>query len=67
MAENNPVISKRDQHLERLRKRYPEKQFEDDEEIFGQISDDYEAFEQENSAMKERKNFAMLWRNPAAM
>ncbi|ROT10049.1 hypothetical protein EEL33_01260 [Muribaculaceae bacterium Isolate-037 (Harlan)] len=68
MAENNPVISKRDQHLERLRKRYPEKQFEDDEEIFGQISDDYDAFEQENSAMKEReKSMSNMFReNPQA-
>ena len=55
MAENNPVRSRRDQHLERLRTKYPEKKFEDDEEIFGQISDDYDAFETENGAMKERE------------
>lgn len=55
MAENNPVMSRRDKHLERLRKKYPDKQFEDDEAIFGQISDDYDQFEQENNAMKERE------------
>ena len=68
MAENNPVISRRDQQLERLRKRYPEKQFEDDEAIFGQISDDYDQFEQENSAMKEReKSLSNMFReNPQA-
>lgn len=55
MAENNNVSSRREQHLERLRKRYPDKKFEDDEEIFGQISDDYDQFEQENGAMKERE------------
>lgn len=68
MAENNPVISRRDQHLNRLRTKYPDKKFEDDEEIFGQISDDYDQFEQENSAMKEReKSMSNMFReNPQA-
>lgn len=55
MAEKEAVKSRRDQHLERLRTKYPEKKFEDEEEIFGQISDDYDQYEQENSAMKERE------------
>lgn len=68
MAENNPVRSRRNQHLERLRTKYPEKKFEDDEEIFGQISDDYDAFEAENGAMKEReKSLSNMFReNPQA-
>ncbi|MDE7441691.1 MAG: hypothetical protein K2M69_05975 [Muribaculaceae bacterium] len=68
MAENNAVKSRRDQHLERLRTKYPEKKFEDDEEIFGQISDDYDAFEQENGAMKERERSLsnMFRENPQA-
>lgn len=68
MAENKPVRSRRDQHLERLRSKYPEKKFEDDEEIFGQISDDYDAFEAENGAMKEReKSLSNMFReNPEA-
>ena len=45
MAENNQVESRRDQQLERLRKKYPSKKFEDDEEIYGQISDDYDQYE----------------------
>ena len=68
MAENNPVRSRRDQHLERLRTKYPDKRFEDDEEIFGQISDDYDAFEAENGAMKERERSLsnMFRENPQA-
>ena len=68
MAENNQVRSRRDQHLERLRTKYPDKKFEDDEEIFGQISDDYDAFEAENGAMKEReKSLSNMFReNPQA-
>lgn len=71
MAENNPVKSRRDQHLERLRKKYPDKQFEDDEAIFGQISDDYDQFEQtaqENETMRAReKSMSDMFRaNPQA-
>lgn len=71
MAENNAVRSRRDQHLERMRKKYPDKKFEDDEEIFGAISDDYDQFEQtsqENEAMKAReKSMSDMFRsNPNA-
>ena len=68
MAENKEVKSRRDQHLDRLRTKYPEKKFEDEEEIFGQISDDYDSFEAENGAMKEReKSLSNMFReNPQA-
>ncbi|MDE6277347.1 MAG: hypothetical protein K2M06_04485 [Muribaculaceae bacterium] len=55
MAENNTVKSRREQHLERLRKKYPDKKFEDDEEIYGQISDDYDEYEQELAGYKGRE------------
>lgn len=38
-------MSKRDRQLERLRKKYPGRKFEDDDEIFGQIYDDYDRYE----------------------
>lgn len=55
MAENNAVKSRRDQHIERLRSKYPDKRFEDDEEIYGQISDDYDQYEQELGQYKGRE------------
>ena len=55
MAENNGVMSRRDQQLERLRKKYPDKKFEDDEEIYGQIGDDYDQYEQDLSSYKDRE------------
>ena len=55
MADNNGVKSRRDQQLERLRKKYPDKKFEDDEEIYGQISDDYDQYEQDLSGYKDRE------------
>lgn len=47
MTDNNNVESNRAKHIARLREKYPEKQFEDDEEIYGQISDDYDQYEQQ--------------------
>lgn len=55
MADSNEVKSKRDRHLERLRTKYPDKKFEDDEEIYGQISDDYDQYEQELDGYKSRE------------
>ncbi len=55
MAENDAVKSRRDQHLERLRKKYPDKQFEDDEEIYGQISDDYDNYEKDLANYREQE------------
>lgn len=55
MAEKEEVKSRRDQHLERLRKKYPEKRFEDDEEIYGTISDDYDQYEQELGGYRDRE------------
>ena len=55
MADNNEVKSRRDNQLERLRKKHPEKKFEDDEEIYGQISDDYDQYEQELEGYRGRE------------
>lgn len=55
MAENNEVKSRRDQQIERLRTRYPDKKFEDDEEIFGQISDDYDQYDRKISDFEGRE------------
>ena len=52
MAENEQVMSKRARMLERLKAKSPDKAFEDDEEIFGQISDDYDKYEQDNERYK---------------
>ena len=55
MADKTDIKSRRDQHLDRLRKKYPEKKFEDDEEIYGQISDDYDEYEQELEGYRGRE------------
>ena len=66
MAEPETQKSKRDSYLERLRTKHPDKKFEDDEEIFGQISDDSDQYDQQMEAYKgrERKLSDMIGADP---
>lgn len=50
-----PTKSRRDTALERLKARYPDKSFDDDESMYGQMLDDYDAGEQELNGYKERE------------
>lgn len=54
-GDNNQVKSKRDSFMERMKGRYPDREFADDEAIFGQISDDYDGYDNELSGYKERE------------
>lgn len=49
------VPSKREQALERLRKKYPNDSFDDDEAIYGRMMDDYDNGEKELSEYKGRE------------
>lgn len=55
MADKQEVKSKRDMALERLRGKYPDDQFDDDEQIFGRINDDYDEYDKELAGYKERE------------
>lgn len=55
MAENEDVKSKRDLALERLRGKYPDETFEDDEQLFSRIVDDYDQYDKELAGYKERE------------
>lgn len=50
-----PTKSKRELAQERLRSRYPDKSFDDDESIYGQILDDYDAGEEELTGYRDRE------------
>lgn len=65
-ADNQQVMSARDKALERMRTRYPDKEFADDEALFGQISDDYDEYDNQLSTYKERegKFMDMFTRDP---
>ena len=54
-VETKQVKSKRDLLKERLRSKYPEKEFSDDEEFYGQISDDFDDSDKKLNDYKERE------------
>lgn len=56
MDEEKQVKSRRDQLGERLKKKYPDREYTDDEALFGQINDDYDEYESQLSGYKERES-----------
>jgi hypothetical protein len=77
MAENKTITTNREKYTERLKAKYPDKEYADEEAIFGQINEDYENYDNELSGYKEREKvlsdlfasnprsaaFLMTWRN----
>lgn len=55
MADNNEVKSKRQALTERMQGKYPDIDFNDEEQLFGRISDDYDQYDQEMAGYKERE------------
>lgn len=56
MAENQvPTKSKRDQFGERLKKKYPDREYADDEALFGQIDEDYANYDDQINQYRERE------------
>ena len=66
MAESQTEKSKRDQLGERLKKKYPDREYADDEALFGQINDDYDEYEKtlEQKAASEKKLTEMFSQYP---
>lgn len=56
MADDKQVKSRRDQLSERLKKKYPDREYADDEALFGQINDDYDEYDNEVSGYRERES-----------
>lgn len=56
MAEPQEVKSKRDLLGERLKKKYPDREYADDEALFGQINDDYDEYENTLNEKNEAEN-----------
>lgn len=55
MTDNTEVKSNRERYTDRLKTKYPDKEFVDDEALFGQINDDYDGYDKELSGYKERE------------
>ena len=56
MAEETNIKTKRDLALERLKSRYPDREYADDEALFGQINDDYADYDKQLGSYKERES-----------
>lgn len=55
MAENENQKTKRELFAERLKSRYPDREFADDEAMYGQAGEDYDAYENELNGYRERE------------
>lgn len=55
MAEEKQVKSRRDEFGERLKKKYPDREYADDEALFGQINDDYDEYDNQLTGYKDRE------------
>ena len=55
MAENEPKKGRREQFGERLKTKYPDREFADDEALFGQIDDDYAEYDKQLGEYKDRE------------
>ncbi len=66
MPGNNTVKSKRDIAMERMRSKYPDRSFDDDEALFGQINEDYEDYDKRiaESSDREKAFSDMFTSNP---
>lgn len=66
MADNQQVKTKKELALERLKGKYPEKTFEDEEELFGQINDDYDEYDGKVKEYQEHEQglFDMMSADP---
>ena len=53
IAENQVPKSKRDIVRDRMATKYPDKNFEDDEELYGQINDDYDQYDEDIARYKD--------------
>lgn len=55
-SENKPVSGNREKMLSRLKTKYPDQNFEDDEALMGRISDDYDDYDNQINGYKDREN-----------
>lgn len=67
-TDNKQVMSRRNTVLERLKNRYPDKDFSDEESIYGQISDDYDGYDRDIAGFQEREKVLLdlFDKNPKA-
>lgn len=62
--EDKSVISNRDKFAERIKSKHPDKEFADDDALFGQAHDDYDDYENKYNSLKaDEQKFGDLFSN----
>lgn len=62
MPDSKAIQTNRERYAERIKSKYPDKDFADDEALWGQVNDDYDGYDKEISGYKEReKTFSDLF------
>lgn len=56
MSEPPKQSSKKAAHIERMRKKYPDNNFDDEEELFGAINDDYDEYDSKLDEYENERN-----------
>lgn len=55
MTDSTKVMGNREKFSERMKNKYPEREFDDDEALFGQINEDYDNYDKDVEGYKERE------------
>ena len=55
MPDKTTVKSNREKYAERLKAKYPDRNFADDEALWGQVNEDYDGYDKELAGYKERE------------
>ena len=64
MAEKTAQMSNKDRYMERLKAKYPDKEYVDEEAVYGQINDDYDDYDNRIVEYEqERDSFKQLFDN----
>lgn len=68
ITQNQPLNSKRNKLTERLKGKYPDKDFSNDDDLYGQLSDDLDDYDNQLGQYKERETAlaGMFDKNPQA-
>jgi hypothetical protein len=55
MPDKSTVKSNRERYAERMKSKYPDREFADDEALWGQVNEDYDGYDKEIAGYKERE------------
>ena len=55
MPVNTTIKSNRERYEERVKSKYPDREFADEEALWGQVNDDYDGYDKEIASYRDRE------------